>query len=239
MDLDLAERQKNEYEARVLLQNAQLEKLSRDKLVAVQLYEERLSSSQALLDEFVQRRDVDVRDLELSLERVTLEFDRLVENVRYYDVDYRDAKFDGLLKGRQFEIAVARRFTVEHGCRILEWTPDKGVLFSLWSEQSNNPDLLLQAPNGQKFAIECKYRSTYARNESGDYHYPRLINWATGSQANRYREYQGRASVDVHVAIGLFGKATEPTVCILAPLEMLISESAPCMVYFSGSAGFE
>lgn len=235
VELDVVESQKKAQETRVFEQAAQLEKLSLDKHAAIRRYEQRLSSSEAMLEEFVQRRDVEVKDLELSLQRVTAEFDTLIEDVRYYDVNYHDTKFDSLLKGRQFEIAVARRFTVEHGCKILEWTPDKGALFNLWSEQSGNPDLLLQAPSGQKFAVECKFRSFYAYRAAGDLYSPRQINWATETQASRYSLYQEQAGVGVYVAIGLFGKASAPSVCIFAPLTKLIFESKSCLIYFSSS----
>lgn len=231
-----AEKQSRIHEATIAAQKAELERLGQAKLEAIKKYKEELSTNRHLLDEFRQRKNVEVQDLEQSLERVTREFEQLISDVRYYDVEYRDQKFESLLKGRQFEIAMARLFHDGFGCKILEWTPDKGTIFQLKTEQNGNPDLLLESPAGQRFAVECKFRSGYARDEAGAPLVPNLINWASRYQGLRYARYGRATSLNVYLAIGLFGEAVNPRVQLLVPLPMLFQKSEERRIYFSSGS---
>lgn len=230
--LSTAEQEARAGEATITAQKTHLERQSQAKLDAVKKYQDALSTNQSLWDEFRQRKNVEVKDLEQSLERVSQEFEQLISHVRYYDVEYRDPKFESLLKGRQFEIAMARLFRDELGCKILEWTPDKGTVFNLKTEQNGNPDLLLESPSGQRFAVECKFRSVCAHDETGELFKPKLINWASPFQGKRYADYGRTMNLNVYVALGLYGDAVSPRVQLIAPLPVLFDKSEPKEIYF-------
>lgn len=153
--------------------------------------------------------------------------------MRTFDVDYNDARFNSILKGRKFEICVAKALADGEGCEILEWTPDKGFLSNLNVKQNGNPDLVLKSRDGAVFAVECKYRSGYA-NAKGFKHYPgRWISWASKSQATRYSEFASKRNIPVYVALGVFQDAENPDKKLVVPLASLISKSANKDVYFA------
>jgi hypothetical protein len=115
-------------------------------------------------------------------------------------------------KGRSFEEYVITRFNNEE-YRLIEWRSDKfipgwgGPISSQW------PDFVMEhIQSGERFAIECKYRSRVNGN--------RLM-WAEPDQLENYRKYQAREKVPVYIAIGLAGEADAPESLFIVKLDRM------------------
>mgnify|MGYP006385406009 CR=1 FL=1 len=67
--------------------------------------------------------------------------------------------------------------------------------------------------NNTPFAIECKYRSGFAANNS--------ITWASDYQIDNYRKYETNNNRKVYIAIGIGGTADAPLELYLVPLYRL------------------
>ncbi len=104
-------------------------------------------------------------------------------------------------KGAAFEEFVVTRFDSKR-YRLIEWRSDKyirgwgGPLSCQW------PDLEMEyVPTGERFAIECKFRSSHRKGK---------VEWATADQLESYRAYQRLKGFPVFIAIGLGGAADAP-----------------------------
>lgn len=149
----------NSQKSQALEDQIQRDAQQRNRLI--EQYEQKLYSSESLQKQFEHKAKVTVSELETSLKDLETEMEKLQQDIRTFDIDYKDPRFNGILKGRMFEIYIAKILVEEFGCEILEWTPDKGFLHKLKVKQNGNPDLVFKTVSGVEFAIECKFRSGY------------------------------------------------------------------------------
>lgn len=171
------------------------------------------------------RTNVRIQDMQASYDRLNNRFNalqadhnRILEHGIVFDIDFKSDKYEGILKGRQFEIYFAKLLTKNCDIEILEWTSDKGTQNNLTVASNNNPDFLFRYDNRIDFAVECKYRSKLF----GDYNINKeRIDWTNIRQVEHYVNYGKNHSVPVFVAIGLEGQATQPKQTFLIPLDQL------------------
>ena len=166
-----------------------------------------------------------IKDMQAQNDKLNEQLILLKEQAKVFDVNFDDKKFNGLLKGRQFEIFVASTFHHKHGCEILEWTPDKGFNKGIKVKINENADLLLKDKDGHIFAVECKYRGDYYFYTRNEIPSPKELSWGTRKQGYNYKKYGEEKSADVYVAIGFRGDASNPESNFLVPLNKLFTES--------------
>ena len=114
--------------------------------------------------------------------------------------------------GRSFEEFIITRFNNEE-YRLIEWRSDKyipgwgGPVSCQW------PDLVMEhISSGNRFAIECKFRSKADGN---------CIHWARPEQLQNYRDYETREKVPVYIAIDLGGEPDAPESLFIIRLERM------------------
>jgi hypothetical protein len=122
-------------------------------------------------------------------------------------------------KGRSFEKYIAEIFSSQKDYfKIIDWTKDvydkrKGIEV----ESNKNPDLIIEyKPTGERFAVECKFRSWMYKSEKiNDY----VIKWSYPDQIKRYNDYSKENNIPVFILIGLGGKPNHPELCFCIPLK--------------------
>ncbi len=121
-------------------------------------------------------------------------------------------------KGEAFEKYVITRFD-KKAYRLIEWRSDKyiddwgGPVSSQW------PDLVMEhTASGDRFAIECKFRSKTSGPE---------LQWAEPRQLRNYRAYEEREKVPVYIAIGLGGEPHWPDSLFILRLDRMKSSKIP------------
>lgn len=150
--------------------------------------------------------------------------EKAIVDARAFDVDFKDKKFESILKGRLFEIRMASYFEKDLRLRIVNWAPDKGFLSGIFVESNLHPDLHLATRNGDQFAVECKYigrKPMYINNLK----MPDAITWAKEKQPQRYTNFGSERNIPVWVAIGHLGPADDPHSIYLTPIELMQSNS--------------
>lgn len=150
--------------------------------------------------------------------------EKAIADARAFDVDFKDKSFESILKGRLFEICMASYFEKNLGLRIVDWTPDKGILSGIFVESNLHPDLLLGTQSGEQFGVECKY---IGRQPT---HIKKLdmvdaITWAKEKQAPRYASFGRERDIPVWIAIGHLGPADAPSQVFLTPIDVMRSHS--------------
>lgn len=114
--------------------------------------------------------------------------------------------------GRDFEQFVITRFD-NREYRLIEWRSDKYIQGWGGPESSRAPDILMEhVASGDRFSIECKFRSRASGN--------RLV-WARPDQLESYREYEVAQKIPVYVAIGLGGSPSAPENLFIMKLERM------------------
>ena len=103
-------------------------------------------------------------------------------------------------KGKLFEKYVIGLFDTDNHFSVADWTRDiceDGIC----PESNCNPDIVIRyRKSGDKFALECKFRSRYYYSEK--YH-TQVIRWARPDQIENYLTYQKEQNVPVYVVIGV------------------------------------
>ena len=103
-------------------------------------------------------------------------------------------------KGKLFEKYVIGLFDTDNHFSVADWTRDiceDGIC----PESNCNPDIVMRyRKSGDKFALECKFRSRYYYSEK--YH-TQVIRWARPDQITNYLTYQKEQNVPVYVVIGV------------------------------------
>lgn len=103
-------------------------------------------------------------------------------------------------KGKLFEKYVIGLFDTDNHFSVADWTRDiceDGIC----PESNCNPDIVMRyRKSGDKFALECKFRSRYYYSEK--YH-TQVIRWARPDQIENYLTYQKEQNVPVYVVIGV------------------------------------
>ena len=176
--------------------------------------------------ESTKRINVSISEMQSSLNLVQNEYDTLNRNYETivndgftFDIDFKSDKYDGLLKGRKFEIYFAKQMLATPGYEILEWTSDKGFENGIPVKSNGNPDLIVSYRGGLEFAIECKYRGTYFIRDG------KLISWAEKWQAERYNRFSEDRNIPVLIAIGFGENPSQPSKLICSSLGAMINAS--------------
>lgn len=118
------------------------------------------------------------------------------------------------IDGLNFEKYIITRFSREAN-RLLDWRGDKFIPGYGGPESSGDPDVLFMTRSGKdRFAIECKYRSKWWYSPG----HGQCIEWAREDQLNRYYGFQTRRGIQVYVAIGVGGSASDPAELFIARL---------------------
>lgn len=153
-----------------------------------------------------------------------------LSNARVFDVDLRHPNLDSIIKGRKFEQCIAQCMQNSLHFKILSWTPDKGFLSGVYVQANRDPDLLLEGPNGEKIAIECKFRSEFYKGKAEE-----TLVWSRMKSAYSYRDYGSKVGAVVYVAIGVGGDPCMPNQIYLIPLSLLMRRDFSSGVTFKNS----
>jgi hypothetical protein len=122
-------------------------------------------------------------------------------------------------KGVEFERYVAQIFGKQKDYfTIEEWTRDNSdKREGIKVESDKNPDFIIRYnPTGERFAIECKFRSQAYYNEKlrGN-----VVRWSIDWQIKRYNDFSYARRIPVFIVIGLGGTPTNPENMFCIPLE--------------------
>ena len=128
------------------------------------------------------------------------------ENIKQDDFDENKAKGDA------FEKFVVKNFNQKY-FTLQEWRSDKYV-DGIYAVSNHFPDLEVIFNFKEKgvkeaFAIECKWRKNYFKNE---------IEWAKDYQIKNYKEYADKLNIPVFVVIGVGGEPEKPNELFIVPL---------------------
>lgn len=118
-------------------------------------------------------------------------------------------------KGLAFENYVVTKFSLTY-FSVLNRTSDKMASNGAFDLSSLEPDVKIQynKDNNHCFAIECKWRSSFGKNERGI----SGVSWANERQINNYCEYEKEKKMPVWVAIGIGGTPDAPAKLFLISL---------------------
>lgn len=121
-------------------------------------------------------------------------------------------------KGNAFEEYIVGLFDVTSGrFNLKHWRSDKLANSGMYAESNKYPDLEFAFKGDyktDKFAIECKYRSSF---------YNGVITWAEPRQIQNYINYEREYKIKVFVAIGIGGSPNYPNRLFIVPLEQIHS----------------
>ncbi|MFZ4583271.1 MAG: hypothetical protein ACOYM7_11540 [Paludibacter sp.] len=135
------------------------------------------------------------------------------EKVQQEDYDENKAKGDA------FEKFVVKNFSRKY-FTLQEWRSDKYV-DGIYAVSNHFPDLEVifnfkEKGVNEAFAIECKWRGYYYKNE---------IKWAENYQINNYKEYAEKLNIPVFVVIGVGGEPKMPEELFIVPLQEMKSNT--------------
>jgi len=122
-------------------------------------------------------------------------------------------------KGDAFETFVVKNFSRKY-FTLQEWRSDKYV-DGIYAVSNHFPDLEVifnfkKKGINEAFAIECKWRGYYYKNE---------IKWAENYQINNYKEYAEKLNIPVFVVIGVGGEPKMPEELFIVPLQEMKSNT--------------
>ncbi len=85
----------------------------------------------------------------------------------------------------------------------------------IYAESNLEPDFRIRYnPTGDVFAVECKFRSGYAKDNQGR----PILFWSRPAQFARYQKYQQERNIPVYVVIGFGGEPDNPKMIYCIPL---------------------
>lgn len=187
------------------------------------IVEERIKKE--LLEKLMNELDIDraptINNMISSVENIRNIYNDAIANALTFGIDLKHAKIENLLKGRLFEICIAKIVNNKLKYKILEWTPDKGFEHDIFVQSNLNPDLILSDNSGNEFAIECKYRSTIKSIDKVD----NSVSWAEVKQVERYIDFAKKRNMPVYLALGIEGDPSKPGQIIISPLGSIIDVS--------------
>ncbi len=112
-------------------------------------------------------------------------------------------------KGYEFEKYVLSQFNKDQ-YRLHEWRGDKYLRGWGGPPSNSSPDLELEdKKSGERFAIECKYRTHLSDKK---------FMWTTPIKHRKYIAYQQKTHIPVYVAFGLSGEPMAPAFFAVMPL---------------------
>jgi hypothetical protein len=158
-----------------------------------------------------------IHEMDASFKNLSSKYQKAVKDAKIMDVDLKHYNFESILKGRQFEICIAKSLTSISGFKLKEWTPDKGIGSNVFVESNLNPDLVFADRMGNEFAIECKFKGKIGSFTT--------VAWSSVKQGRRYEKFQQTRNIPVWVAIGVEGNAEKPALISLVLLDDLIKAS--------------
>lgn len=193
----------------------EINKLKSENHAVKKEYAERLMSE--VKEELNANHAATIDEMDMSFNNLSSKYQKAVEDAKIMDVDLKHYNFESILKGRQFEICIAKSLTDISGFKLKEWTPDKGIGSKIFVESNLNPDLVFEDRMGNEFAIECKFKGNV-----GTY---TTVAWSSVNQGRRYKKFQQERNMPVWVAIGVEGNAEKPAMISLVLLDDLIKAS--------------
>jgi hypothetical protein len=111
----------------------------------------------------------------------------------FHKIDYYTSN-DPEIIGKRFEDYVENLFPLQY-FKLIEKTHSFDTNKERYVESSLNPDFIFEyIPTKEKFAVECKYRSSL--NQEGQ------LEWSYPEELNRYNEFQYRRKIPVFIVIG-------------------------------------
>lgn len=193
----------------------EINKLKADNHAVKKEYAERLMSE--VKEELNANHAATIDEMDMSFKSLSSKYQKAVEDAKIMDVDLKHYNFESILKGRQFEICIAKSLTSISGFKLKEWTPDKGIGSNVFVESNLNPDLVFSDRMGNEFAIECKFKGKIGTFTT--------VAWSSVNQGRRYKKFQQERNMPVWVAIGVEGNAEKPDMTSLVLLDDLIKAS--------------
>lgn len=142
------------------------------------------------------------------------------KSLKTIDLELPDKKQESIEKGHEFERYVAHIFSTQNKYFSIEhWTYDYFNKTNGIKVESNlNPDLIIRYNRtGEKFAVECKYRSNYVKSDIIDDY---AIKWSKPEQIKRYHDFSKTHKIPVFVVISLSGKPSNQKYMFCLPLEI-------------------
>ena len=124
-------------------------------------------------------------------------------------------------KGDAFENYVLKQFDTKKYFKLVDCTRDAKIL-DVYPESNKHPDLTLEySKSKDRFAIECKFRSSYYFSKERKQN---VIRWARRDQIANYLKYQKETGIPVYIVIGignniLQGEAPKEEYCV--PLDAI------------------
>lgn len=164
-----------------------------------------------------------ISDMKTSEARLIAQLDKQVHEGLIFGVDFKHERYESILKGRKFEIFIATWLTKELDFEIEEWSPDKGFEQDILVKSNLNPDLIVSNSKGEKFGIECKYRSKFYKLEG----IKNTVPWGYMHQGYRYKEFQEKCGYPVYVCLGTGATAENPESFSILPIKDLMNKSFP------------
>ena len=167
--------------------------------------EQKIIAFEAKIDkECRARQNISIGEMNESNERL----EQLIKDAITFDFPIHHENYDNLLKGREFEICLAKMLSKDT-LRIHAWTPDKGIYNNIKVESNNHPDLIVKTIDNQKIAIECKFRSRIG-SWLNDKEYPNHIILFNYAQYKAYERFKEAENMPVFIALGIGGNAQSP-----------------------------
>jgi hypothetical protein len=110
----------------------------------------------------------------------------------FHKIEYKISN-DPEIVGKRFEDDVQNLFSPQY-FKIVEKTHSFKTNEERYVESSLNPDFIFEyIPTKEKFAVECKFRSTL--NQKGQ------LEWSNPKQLARYQKFQNERKIPVFVVI--------------------------------------
>jgi len=161
------------------------------------------------------RKPSKIQKIENKSEHPIKEEVKSTVNEKIQHDDYEENK----AKGDAFEKFVVKNFDPKY-FTLQEWRSDKYV-DGIYAVSNHFPDLEVifdfkSKGVNEAFAIECKWRGYYYKNE---------IKWAENYQINNYKEYAEKLSIPVFVVIGVGGEPKMPEELFIVPLQEMKSNT--------------
>jgi hypothetical protein len=131
------------------------------------------------------------------MDRITKAVDALTED-------------ESVEKGNSFEKYVVDHFNAKFFA-VIHWSTDITRKHDRLVESDMGPDLILRyVPTGEKFCVECKFRSSLTEGK---------LEWSKPQQLKRYQEYALKHKLPFFIVIGFGGNAKHPHRMFCLPLE--------------------
>ena len=136
----------------------------------------------------------------------------LLASLIFFALDY----FMNYRKGLLFERYVQEKFP-DSNYAFVSATKDLHKKFKRFVETDGDPDFVFrERATGKTFAIECKYRSYWAKGSRGG-----AGIWWNKETGARYERYSQSKGIPVYVALGIGGNPKAPEAVSFIPLEII------------------